>query len=228
MPGPSHRPFPAGSTAVRRDVFRGRVWSAMPTRVVAHDPTGRLVLAHWPGVEMLAPETWIASLRDGGSTVREATIPSLAAGDWRLGRWTWRDTSWLHIMTPGQWFSVSAVLDDARGGLTAWYVNFERPHVRRGRAVDTFDLLLDLVVSPDRSCRWKDEEEYAHARRLGVIDDRDAAAVARAREEALALVEAGAAPFDEAWPRWRRDPAWPLPTLPASCAAGTPMAAGDL
>jgi hypothetical protein len=50
--------FADGSTVVRRDVFRGSVWSAKPFRAVS-DTGDVLALAVWPGVEMLAPTTWI-------------------------------------------------------------------------------------------------------------------------------------------------------------------------
>lgn len=39
---------------------------------------------------------------------------------------------------------------------------------------DTFDLLLDLVISPDLSqWTWKDEDEYTHGRRLRVVSESD-------------------------------------------------------
>lgn len=46
--------FAPGSTAVRRDVFRGKVWTATPFRVV-RDGSDLLALAIWPGEKMLAP-----------------------------------------------------------------------------------------------------------------------------------------------------------------------------
>ena len=47
-----------------------------------------------------------------------------------------------------------------RGGVFAgWYVNLETPYTRHDVGVDATDLVLDIVVSPDRSWVWKDEEE---------------------------------------------------------------------
>jgi predicted RNA-binding protein associated with RNAse of E/G family len=102
------------------------------------------------------------------------------------------------------------------GPLTCWYVNFERPPSWRPDGWDTLDLALDLVVDPDGGWRWKDEDEYAHCRRLGLVTDAEHAAVGRAREEALDLVRRRAGVFaEDPGASWRPDPAWPLPALPA-------------
>ncbi len=201
-----------GATAIRRDVHRGRVWTAYPTRVLEHSERA-LVLAHWPGVTVLVPTTWTAWLRGAGAATRAEGIANLARGNWELELWTWHTTSWLHILLPGRWFSVNAVFDDASGRLQRWYVNFQRPHRVDGQCVDTFDLLLDLDVGPDGAMRWKDGDEYDAARRLGVVTEAEARAVDGARGEAEALVAEGGWPFDGPWASWRRDPAWPLPVL---------------
>jgi Protein of unknown function (DUF402) len=54
------------------------------------------------------------------------------------------------------WFSVSRMFNSG-GALLCWYVNFQRPPVWRPDS----DLALDLVVDPDGTRRWKDEDEYA-------------------------------------------------------------------
>ena len=70
------------------------------------------------------------------------------------------------------------------------------------------------------ACRWKDEDEYQHGRRLGVISDAVHRRVDEARQEVLALVQARQGPFGQDWPDWpdwpdwRPDPGWPLPVLP--------------
>jgi protein associated with RNAse G/E len=191
--------FAAGATAVKRDVLRGKVWTAAPHRVV-EDTGDNLVLASWPGVEQLAPTTWIQWLRTGDDALRE------------LDRWIWRDTTPVSRFAAGEHFSVHRLL---RGGPTPWYVNFERPFRRTPVGIDTFDLLLDLVVAPDlASYSWKDEDEYAQGRRLGLIDDATHADVEQARDQVLALIESGTGPFAHDWSAFRRDPAWPDPLLP--------------
>jgi hypothetical protein len=134
--------FAEGSTAVRRDTLGGKIWSATPHRVV-RDSGSELVLACWPGVEMLGPTTWIQWLLTGDDAVRKQAIPNLAAGRWELGRWTWRDTTLLSHFSADDYFSVQRYFGGGhRHG--RWYVNFERPYRRTRIGIDTFDLLLDL------------------------------------------------------------------------------------
>lgn len=206
--------FPDGSTVVRRDVLRGKVWTAAPYRVI-RDTGAELMLACWPGVEMLAPVTWIEWLRTGDDAVRKEGIPNLLAGCWELGRWAWRDTTLLARFGAGDYFSVSRFFDPG-GRCGGWYVDFIRPCRRTHLGIDTFDLFLDLVVEADLSgYRWKDEDEYTQGRRLGLIDDALHHHIDAAREQVISLAESRRGPFAEDWSSWRRDPAWPMPILPA-------------
>lgn len=186
--------FAEGATAVRRDVLRGRVWTAAPHRVV-HDRPGELLLAYWPGIQSVAPTTWTEWLRSGDEAARKQAIPNLARGQWTLERWTWRETVLLSWFGLDEDFSIHRFyrLQDGR---VSWYVNFERPYERTRIGIDTFDLLLDLVVAPDLSrWDWKDEDEYAHGRRLGLIGDQEHRRVEGARARAVALLESGGGPF---------------------------------
>jgi hypothetical protein len=206
--------FAEGMTVVRRDMLGDRVWTAAPFRVIDDSADG-LVLACWPGVESLAPTTWIESRRTGDDAVRKQAIPNLAAGHWELGHWTWRDTSVLSRLVPGEYFSISHFYD-AGGRCVGWYVNFERPYRRTRIGIDTFDLLLDLVVQPDLSAHaWKDEDEYAHGRRLGLIDDALHRDVEEARQRVVGLIERREGPFAQEIAAWRPSPDWLMPRLPA-------------
>jgi predicted RNA-binding protein associated with RNAse of E/G family len=115
--------------------------------------------------------------------------------------------------------SVPDPADDHR--LDRWYVNFQRRLRRTAIGFDTFDLLVDLVVAPDRSSWvWKDEDEYAQARRLGVVSETDHAVVEAAREQALEMITRSEGPFvpEAGWTRWHPDPSWPTPVLPPAAA----------
>jgi Protein of unknown function (DUF402) len=209
-------PFPVGSTAVRRDTLGGKIWTAAPHRVV-RDSGSELLLTRWPGVESIVPATYIQWLLTGDDAARKQAIPNLAAGRWELGRWTWRDTTVLSWFSAGEYFSVRRYLRTGRrpGAPAGWYVNFELPFRRTRIGIDTFDLLLDLVAEPGLAgYAWKDEGEYAHARRLGLIDDALHARVGGARQRAVSLIRGRQGPFAHDWSRWRRDPRWPVPTLP--------------
>jgi protein associated with RNAse G/E len=206
--------FAEGMTVVRRDTLGDRVWTAAPFRVIEDSGDG-LVLACWPGIESLAPTTWIESRRTGDDAVRKQAIPNLAARRWELGRWVWRDRSMLIRLAAGEYFSVSHFFGaDGRAG--GWYVNFERPYRRTRIGIDTFDLLLDLVVQPDLSAHaWKDEDEYAQARRLGLIDDALHRRVEEARQRVVGLIERREGPFARDITAWSPSPDWPTPRLPA-------------
>jgi len=117
----------------------------------------------------------------------------------------------------GDYFSVHQFSGDSGNGGRArkWYVNFERPFNRTSIGIDTFDLLLDLVADVDSvSYGWKDEDEYVHGRRLGLISDETHAKIDAAREEVVALIESRHGPFAEDWSAWRPSPSWPMPVLP--------------
>jgi protein associated with RNAse G/E len=205
--------FPHGTTVVRRDIFGGKVWTATPYRTVRDDGE-TVALAHWPGVESLKPTTWIRWLRQGDEGARAEAFPNLAAGTWELDGWTWQDTTTLTLAWENEYFAVDLVFRD--GTFTGWYVNFQRPFVRTTIGVDTFDLLLDLVVDADGAARWKDEGEYAHGRRLGLVSDAEHRAVGLTREQVLSLLAGRTGPFAYDWTAWRRDARWPDPVLPAT------------
>ncbi|MFC8448178.1 DUF402 domain-containing protein [Kitasatospora sp. NPDC057223] len=207
--------FEPGSTAVRRDVHRGRVWTAMPQRVLA-DTGDTLQLAYWPGITSLAPTTWIEAWRTGDTALRESGLRSLAAGTWTTAPYRWTGTALRSTFLTGEHFSIHRFQDAVTGNPIRWYVNFELPYIRRpGVGIDTLDLCVDLVAEPDLSTwSWKDEDEYAQARRLGLIGDDLHTLVDHARRRALGLLQEQAGPFGDPWTAWSPDPAWPLPTLP--------------
>ncbi|TYC66637.1 DUF402 domain-containing protein [Streptomyces sp. CB01881] len=192
----------------------------MPQHVV-DDTGGALTLAYWPGIESLAPTTWITATRTGDDVTRKQGLEDLAAGTWTLGRYRWEGTELLSHFLAGEWFSVHCFQDAATKEPLRWYVNFEKPYRRRpGVGIDTLDLCLDLVVAPDLSeHHWKDQDEYGQVRRLGLVDDHLHRQVELARGLAIAMLDDRAGPFAGGWPTWAPDASWPLPALPADAGA---------
>ncbi|MBC2866841.1 DUF402 domain-containing protein [Streptomyces mexicanus] len=217
--------FRAGQTVVRRDVHcSGRVWSEHALRVVA-DTSQALVAACPPGAETRWPALYVKARDDGDRSVRMEVFDAMASGTWELAASVWQETELLMWKPPAAWFSINAFYTG--GGLRNWYVNFERPAIRTGDGFDTFDLTVDLIVDHDLTrWQWKDEDEYAHVRRLGIVTDTEHRAVDAAREEVLAMLAERCGPFTDlaAWSAWRWNPAWPAPRLPQP-AAGTGSAA---
>ncbi|BCY11031.1 DUF402 domain-containing protein [Actinoplanes sp. L3-i22] len=205
--------FGVGTTVVRRDVLNGRVWTAAAHRVL-HDDGHKLVLVSWPGTVGYALTTWIQWLTDGNSRSRPQAVADLAAGTWELGQWVWRDTAVVTWIGLDPDLSLQAYLP-VDGGPTQWKINFERPVTRTPIGIDTCDLLLDLMVDPIAGrWRWKDADEYAQARTLGLISDADDERVRAARKRAVALAESGDGPLAEDWSQWRVPDDWSLPVLP--------------
>ena len=173
--------------AVWRDVHRGRVWRAQACRIV-EDSAETVAL-------------WIPAGAPGRVPNGGLRIPGEA---WELAaKANGRDQ--ICVARPGRAHSIY-VHWTAGGGLDYWYVNFERPLCRSPVGFDTFDEKLDLIVRPDGSYVWKDEDELEQAAALGLLD---ADAV---RAEARRVLEEW--PFPTGWEDWRPDPSWPIPQLP--------------
>lgn len=219
--------FGTGKTVVRRDVHRGRVWSEQALRVIADTPQA-LVTACAPGAQVRWPALYARAQAEGDRSVRTLAFEALASGEWDLAPARWQETELLLWKPPEAWFSVNAFYTAA--GLRNWYVNFEHPAHRTQAGFDTFDLAVDLVIGPglDRFA-WKDEDEYAHVRRLGIITDAEHREVEAARGRVLAMLADRTGVFADAaaWSAWRWDPGWPPPRLPAGeSGARTVRAAG--
>ena len=67
-----------------------------------------------------------------------------------------------------------------------WYVQLQSPILRRPNAIETLDYALDVVVDPDGTWHWKDEDDFAEAQCLGVFTPEEAAAVRREGERVIA------------------------------------------
>jgi predicted RNA-binding protein associated with RNAse of E/G family len=206
--------FSAGETIVVRDMIFGKPFTAWPHRVI-EDTGYQLAVLLQPGTQGVGPSLWIQSFRDSDPEARHALLPAVASRDWQLGEWTWQKTTRLALLYPDRYFAVDPMWDE-NGNLLCWYINFQMPYQRTTIGVDTRDLILDMIVSPDLSYQWKDQDEYQHARHLGIISDQCHRHLDEAREQAVAMVEQQTGPFAEPWATWRPDPTWPPPQLPSN------------
>ncbi len=108
-------------------------------------------------------------------TRAERFVLSLTRRDWVLADFTW-DVSTLVLVRAGDWHAVWVCWDD-RGESRGWYVNLQRPFRRTERGLHTMDLMLDILVAPDRRWCWKDEDEFAALVTAGFIDSAESARV---------------------------------------------------
>ncbi len=121
---------------------------------------------------------------------------------------TWERSDVLRIMYPDVPYSIWPMWRTGTSDLTGWYVNIEMPFVRTEIGFDVMDYELDIVIAPDLSWRWKDEDRLAKLVEHGVFTESRAAEFKEFGLDAVRRIESRAAPFDEPWPDWRPDPNW--------------------
>nr|MDT0661501.1 DUF402 domain-containing protein [Micromonospora sp. DSM 115978] len=207
-------PFERGRLILHRNVRRGRIGWVRPARVVSDDARG---LALW-----IDRGTPVASeVAADGRGIRTMRFAEWIGLSYRLRVATWSGPPLLKFMPAGAAHSVWWFRDPETDNFAHWYVNLEEPGVRwddgMAAGVDITDQDLDVVVAPDRSWRWKDEDEFierlAHPEHYWVADE---AAVRAEGERVIKLAEAGAFPFDGTWRDFAPDPHWrPPAAMPA-------------
>jgi hypothetical protein len=197
-----------GVTIVHQEVWRGRVWAARPL-VVVEDSDERLLLWLPRGTVRKVPVT-PPGRRDPESRA-ERIIENLERCDWTYGDHTW-DVSSLWILRPGDCHAVWVSWLEG-GAHLGWYVNLQRPYRRLGNGIEAMDLMLDIVVDPDLTWRWKDDDEFDEILRRETFDRATEVLVRSEASGVIERVERGDPPFCEAWPTWKPDPHWQLPVL---------------
>ena len=174
------------------------------------------LLAVWmaPGTECVKPV-----LADG-TPVHQEPLATRYTAPRTIARSRWFGAGVLKLARPGRAVVGVAVLG-ARLAVQNWYVNLEEPRARWAGGVDSEDHFLDISVHPDRSWRWLDEDEFAQAQRVGLMDAEKAARVREAGQAAVEVIRAWGAPFCDGWEHWRPDPAWRVPELPGGLGRTT-------
>ena len=137
-----------------------------------------------------------------------------------LSEHTWSRHDVLRMMYPGESYSVWHMWEMPERRFKCWYVNIEAPFVRTERGFDTLDYELDVVVRPDRSWSWKDEDRLKLQVLSGIFTEEEAMGFRIAGEKALDLLQAGASPFNGRWLNWIPGANLKPPTLPAGWDRG--------
>ncbi|UFQ17763.1 MULTISPECIES: cytidylyl-2-hydroxypropylphosphonate hydrolase [Streptomyces] len=167
------------------------------------------LLAVWmaPGTECVRPV-----LADG-TPLHQEPLATRYTKPRTVRRDHWFGTGVLKLARPGDPWSVWLFWEPG-WRFKNWYVNLEEPRTRWAGGMDSEDHFLDISVRPDGSWRWHDEDEFAQALRVGLMDAGKAADVRAAGRAALDVIEAWGAPFSDGWQHWRPDPSWVVPALP--------------
>jgi len=196
--------FTSGDPIVWRSLPRGIVGTVKACRVV-EDDADLVTLTILPGYPF-AQRTGIRGGPDGRVLI-----------EWDGGyrERTWQDNRVLILYSAGDAHSVELLWRDRDDDFIGWHINLQLPWRRTDLGFDSRDLILDVFVAPDRSARWKDEDELAFALDLGAITEAEVAIARREGERAMERLGRRAPPFDDTWLRWRPDPSWSAPQLPA-------------
>ncbi len=190
----------------------GHLSTSVPVRVVEHT-AGGLLLWLSRGTPM-----WRADL-PGGAHLRDVAPEARPEGGYpfRAGRWS-SGHALIHQPTGAAhavlWLFAPGRLPGARPRFRGWYVNLEH-RTRRGDDLDVADHELDLLVAPDRTWRWKDEESFARMTGHPAHWTAEEAVAIRAEGERVArLAEARAFPFDGTWCDFAPPRSWTAPPAP--------------
>lgn len=195
--------FERGRVVTMREVHRGEVWAVRPMRIVRDDEDGVVL---WMPV---GTPWWKPVTLDGGPwRVPEAP--------WRLVEDVWHTFDLLHVIeADGDSYAPYAIWHGWRDGVfSGWYVNLQSPLQRTPDGFDYLDHALDLVLAPDVTHRWKDEDELEAYVARGVLSKAEADDVRSAGAGVLARAQRREAPFDGTWRGFRPDPSWVLPERP--------------
>jgi hypothetical protein len=189
--------FQVGDTIVRRDIWRGYVAAGSP-------------MIHTGDGYYLRPGTMQKRPHIGGDAFR---ILWFAHVDY-----AWR---WTHVLSlkpqPGDAHSTWLMWDEEWNFLS-WFVHIERPHKPTPIGFDTLDYELDVVLWPDGRIERQDEENFHRLADAGILAPDEATLALAETHRVEQVIERRDAPFNEAWPDWRPDPAWAMPTLPEDWA----------
>jgi protein associated with RNAse G/E len=204
-PDESMTAFSEGSAIAVRYWRAHLLREARPCRVVEDNERGLLV---W----LAGGTTLKAVVTSDGSHPRRLSDQLAAA--WHMTELSWLGDGVLQWFPPDRAaFSVWWFFDSSR--FHGWYVNLEAPAERWSGGVDNSDHALDIVVAPDRSWAFKDEDEFAE--RIGHPWYWTAAEADGIRAEAdrvIKLVEESRFPFDGTWCGFSAPADWTVPTLP--------------
>lgn len=180
-----------------RGVRPTRVVEANDNYVLLWQPAGVGVLSGW---------------HPDGKSPRDVSLERRFEPGWSTVPEVWEGSSVLYLMRPEKWSSVHWFFDE-EGRFRNWYVNVETPGEPTSQSWDTDDLELDVVIQPDRTWHFKDEDEFEAACKAGAINPKAADRAQREAEEMAAAAEKGTGPFSGIWTDFTPGKDWRRPVL---------------
>jgi hypothetical protein len=189
-----------GDIVVMRGVLAGKLWWAYPAYLVQDTP--ELLALYWP----VGTPTW--------RPIRRPTVQDELHNRVQLHCRNWSDNDVLSLNPTGAAHSIEVMWQERSHRLRCWYVHLQEPLRHTPIGFDTMDQMLDIVISPDQtSWRWKDEDEFAEAERIGVYSPHKARTIRAEGEKVIGLLQAHASPFSDGWESWLPPAEWAIPNF---------------
>ena len=187
-----------GQGIVMREVWRNKVYSICPVRVV-QDSAGWTALCLPLQTIALYPHT------SQGVPIR---IP---VDEWVLDGDPWTGGDVLYLVHAGLGHTFSGSWDEEHI-FKGWKIDLVEAVRRTPLGFDYMDQLLDIIASADRSrWRWKDQEEVLEAQTRGIFTEEQVRDLYQRGEQAIQTLLEKKPPFDRGWESWTPNPAWRIP-----------------
>jgi len=184
-----------GDGIVMREVWRNKVYSIFPVRVVQDSPT-------W--IALCLPREAIALYPHN----RESVALRIPESEWLLDGGAWTGGDVLYLVHVGVGFKFGGSWDENHI-FQGWKIDLIEPIRRTPLGFDYMDQLLDIIVSADRSTWYqKDEDEVQEAESRGLFTAEQVRDLYQRGEQALQIIRNNEPPFDREWETWRPDPSW--------------------
>jgi hypothetical protein len=177
-----------GEVIVRREVWRGQVWSALPVVVIEDSP--KLLAVH---VQVGAPFGFAAG-------------HPLGVHPWSKAQ-SWQGLDVVMLQRPDEAHSVWFI------GSRAIYVNLQAPFRRTPLGVDTFDHELDLVIAPDGTWTYKDQEQLEASVAAGRFTEDEVVSIRSEGARVAEMIETQSTWWASEWSTWLPPDSWPVATL---------------
>lgn len=194
------RTWDRGETVLLRHVWRNEVLYAFPM-IVVEDKPDRVVL-------------YLPAGTHTKNTIIDFNKGEMIGPDDH----EWAGTNVLQITEANAAHSTWAMWASGTGRFLCWYVNLQLPAKRVQDGILSWDQSLDIVVRPDLSWTWKDEDHFHRIQELGWMSADEARSVRAEGQQVVRRIERKESPFDEPWPDWTPDPTWTVPDLPKDWA----------
>lgn len=167
----------------------------------------------WGGNVVADTDDLLALYMPGGGPLRFPAGDFFGAPHPWAGKNSWSGHGVLHLQRPGEMHAIWVFWKGLRRELAGWYVNIQEPFRRSSIGFDTQDLELDIVIRPDGSWRWKDDERMESWVERGRWTAAEVAAIRAEGARVAAELEAGRRWWSDEWASWEPDPAWPTPEI---------------